>query len=221
MCALGGLSHIRGSFDAYDIRINWELNRHRQFALLAKSFYVTKDKQYLNELFDLFEDWNDKNPFLYGPEWASPMEESIRLINWLISAAFLNAASKSSGNVDAVALRDKLSSGAWAMAAHVRKHYSRYSSANNHTIVEAAGVGIAAAVFGETDWLDEASAILEIEIDEQTWSDGVNKEQALHYQLFVMEAICLFHWAAKAIGYSASSALIKRVKSMAKYAYTW
>ena len=196
-----------------DIRTNWELNRHRQFTLLAKSYFVTSVDGYFSELSDLFEDWNEQNPFMWGPEWASPMEESIRLINWLVTAAFLEAV----GDEATDGLRRRLVVGAWVMAAHVRQHYSRYSSANNHTIVEAAGVA-AATVFGEHEWLDEALALLESEVAHQTHPDGVNKEQALHYQLFVMEGLCLVSHALRTIGKALPTSLVERLLSMARYA---
>ena len=197
-----------------DIRTNWELNRHRQFALLAKSYFVTGTDDFFSELSDLFDDWNEQNPFMLGPEWASPMEESIRLINWLVTAAFLEAA----GDEATDGLRRRLCAGAWVMAAHVRQHYSRHSSANNHTIVEAAGVAVAATVFGEHEWLDEALALLEAEVAHQTYLDGVNKEQALHYQLFVMEALCLASHVLRTIGKVLPASLVERLHSMARYA---
>lgn len=197
-----------------DIRTNWELNRHRQFALLAKSYFVTGADDFFSELSDLFDDWNEQNPFMWGPEWASPMEESIRLINWLVTAAFLEAA----GDEATDGLRRRLCAGAWVMAAHVRQHYSRHSSANNHTIVEAAGVAVAATVFGEHEWLDEALALLEAEVAHQTYLDGVNKEQALHYQLFVMEALCLASHVLRTIGKVLPASLVERLHSMARYA---
>lgn len=197
-----------------DIRTNWELNRHRQFTLLAKSYFVTSTDGYFSELSDLFEDWNEQNPFMWGPEWASPMEESIRLINWLVTAAFLEAA----GDEATDGLRRRLVVGAWVMAAHVRQHYSRYSSANNHTIVEAVGVAVAATVFGEHEWLDEALALLESEVAHQTHPDGVNKEQALHYQLFVMEGLCLVSHTLRTIGKALPTSLVERLLSMARYA---
>ena len=197
-----------------DIRTNWELNRHRQFTLLAKSYFVTSVDGYFSELSDLFEDWNEQNPFMWGPEWASPMEESIRLINWLVTAAFLEAV----GDEATDGLRRRLVVGAWVMAVHVRQHYSRYSSANNHTIVEAAGVAVAATVFGEHEWLDEALALLESEVAHQTHPDGVNKEQALHYQLFVMEGLCLVSHALRTIGKALPTSLVERLLSMARYA---
>lgn len=196
-----------------DIRTNWELNRHRQFALLAKSYFVTGTDDFFSELSDLFDDWNEQNPFMWGPEWASPMEESIRLINWLVTAAFLEAA----GDGATDGLRRRLCAGAWVMAAHVRQHYSRHSSANNHTIVEAAGVAVAATVFGEHEWLDEALALLEAEVAHQTYLDGVNKEQALHYQLFVMEAFCLVSHVLRTIGKALPASLVERLRSMARY----
>lgn len=197
-----------------DIRTNWELNRHYQFAVLAKSYFVTSDDAYLAELTDLFVDWNDKNPFMWGPEWSSPMEESIRLINWLVAAAFLEA----SKNPATAKLLESLCSGAWTMAAHVRGHYSRHSSANNHTIIEAAGVAIAAAVFGQRQWLNEALALLETEVALQTYADGVNKEQALHYELFVMEALCLVAHALSAVGESLPEPLKEQLRLMVRYA---
>ena len=197
-----------------DIRTNWELNRHRQFALLAKSYFVTGTDDFFSELSDLFDDWNEQSPFMWGPEWASPMEESIRLINWLVTAAFLEAA----GDEATDGLKRHLVVGAWVMAAHVRQHYSRYSSANNHTIVEAAGVAVAATVFGEHEWLDEALALLESEVAHQTHPDGVNKEQALHYQLFVMEALCLASHVLRTIGKVLPASLVERLHSMARYA---
>lgn len=198
-----------------DIRTNWELNRHHQFTILAKSYFATGDSRYLEELSELFGDWNDKNPFLWGPEWSSPMEESVRLVNWLVAAAFLNAYEVA--DEATCELRSRLADGAWVMAAHVRHHYSRYSSANNHTIVEAAGVGIAAVVFGEETWLSEAVSLLEAEVVRQTWPDGVNKEQALHYQLFVMEALCLLSHSLHASGRELSSALVSQIIAMAGY----
>lgn len=197
-----------------DIRTNWELNRHYQFAVLAKSFFVTRDVCYLSELVELFTDWNQKNPFMWGPEWASPMEEAIRSVNWLVAAAFLEA----SGEPSVHHLSGQLCVGAWVMSAHIREHYSRYSSANNHTIVEAAGVAIAAIVFGQKSWLDEALELLESEIELQTYGDGVNKEQALHYQLFVMEALCLVSHALKAAGKRLPESIASQLRSMAHYA---
>lgn len=199
-----------------DIRTNWELNRHYQFTLLAKSFFATGDSAYLDELGLLFASWNDANPFMWGPEWASPMESAIRLVNWLVAACFLESAQAADERSRALAA--DLCSGAYVMAANVCRHYSCYSSANNHTIVEASGVAIAAVVFGQEAWLDEALALLGREVALQTWPDGVNKEQALHYQLFVMEALCLVSHVLRASGSELSEPIADALRRMAHYA---
>lgn len=197
-----------------DIRTNWELNRHFQFALLAKSYFVSGEATYFNELVELFEDWNSSNPFMWGPEWASAMESAIRIVSWLTAAAFLEA----SGALGAREICRKLCDGSYTMAANIRQHYSRYSSANNHTIVEAVGVLIAACVFDEAEWREEALRLLEHEVVLQTWPDGVNKEQALHYQLFIMEALCLASHVLKTSGAQLPPAIVEILRVMARYA---
>ena len=78
--------------DIGDARTNWELNRHFQFALLAKVYYVSGDKKVLLEFENLFNDWNQKNPFLWGISWTSVMEIAIRCSNWCYAWCFLKKA---------------------------------------------------------------------------------------------------------------------------------
>jgi hypothetical protein len=74
---------------------------------------------------------------------------------------------------------------------HIRANYSRFSSANNHLIGEAAGVYVACSTWPfwpETAvWRDEARTILVRELELQHTGDGVNKEQAVSYQQFVID----------------------------------
>lgn len=169
-----------------DLRTNWELNRHHQFAVVAKCYYASRDKSYLKELSYLFYDWNQANPFLWGPEWTSAMEIGIRLINWLYTAAFLDEAE------DAKELVRDIEIGCINMAVYVARHRSRFSSANNHAIVEAAALGIAGFVFNNKEWQQVAFRVLDKELMLQNNIDGTNKEQALHYQTFGMEAFALY-----------------------------
>ena len=46
--------NISQRVDIGDIRTNWELNRHFQFAALAKTYYCTKEEKYLSEFRELF-----------------------------------------------------------------------------------------------------------------------------------------------------------------------
>lgn len=172
--------------DIGDARTNWELNRHFQFALLAKNYYATDDKKYLNELTMLFEDWNQENPFLWGISWTSVMEIAIRCSNWCYTYCFLTKANDVSEEI-----LTQLQTGILNMTAYIENHYSQYSSANNHLIVEAYAIGQSGVLFGNQKWIDLAISILTREFPLQNYSDGVNKELSLHYQSFYMEAVGL------------------------------
>lgn len=173
--------------DIGDIRTNWELNRHYQFAGMAKSFYVTGDFSILEELQELFYDWNNKNYFLCGVEWTSAMEIAIRVNSWIYTYCFLNKAFEKYNLENNKILKD-ISRGIIVMADYIVKHRAKYSSANNHLIVEMYAVGMSGIFFDYKPWEKLAFNTLTEELPRQNYADGVNKEMSLHYQSFVMEA---------------------------------
>lgn len=189
-----------------DARTNWELNRHFQFALLACAYYQSGEEVFWAELEDLFTDWNQKNPFLQGISWTSVMEAAIRDINWIYTLGFLTKAldeleekrfsltdpDRKNQRKDKIeSFCNQLRIGIINMTQYISQHYSRYSSANNHVIVEAAAMGIAGIVLSDEEWTQKAISILVHEIPRQNYPDGVNKEVSLHYQSFFMEAVGL------------------------------
>ena len=168
--------------DIGDVRTNWELNRHFQFAALAKSYYCTSERKYLEELKMLFSDWNQHNLFLHGIEWQSAMEVAIRVNSWVYAFAFL----KKSGCEESIL--NEIEHGILVMSEYILMHRARFSSANNHLIVEMYAVALVGILADYASWRDEALRILTEELPKQNYSDGVNKEMSLHYQSFVMEA---------------------------------
>lgn len=170
-----------------DARTNWELNRHYQFTILAKNYFVTKNTKYLNELQELFYNWNEENKFLTGISWVSIMEVSIRALSWIITLEFLYM---SGLDKNLKFIRD-MNMGILNMVEYTYRHHSKFSSANNHLIVEMTVIGIAGVIYGKKEWYEEAISILNEQLFCQNYIDGVNKEHALHYQCFVMEAITL------------------------------
>lgn len=168
--------------DLGDARTNWEKNRHFDWVLRAKAYYVTKDDNYWLQLTCDINAWCEKNSFLHGISWTSAMEIAIRAINWMYALAFIQA----SGNDISV-----LRVGVVNMTEYLTKHYSRYSSANNHLLVEATAIGLAGYAFHNEPWQSLAKRILTEELPKQNYPDGVNKELSLHYQTFGMEAYLL------------------------------
>lgn len=172
--------------DIGDARTNWELNRHFQFAILAKDYYVSGNKKYLDEFIDLFNDWNHMNPFLHGISWTSVMEVAIRVSNWCYAYCFLFQARNVEEN-----MLEQLRVGIINMTEYVACHYSRYSSANNHLIVEAYAIGQSGILLNYQPWVDLSMRLITGEFPIQNYEDGVNKELSLHYQSFYMEAVGL------------------------------
>ncbi|MCR4762351.1 MAG: heparinase II/III family protein [Lachnospiraceae bacterium] len=177
----------RGMDDIGDARTNWELNKHFQFALLAKDYLASNGREwFLSELETLFDDWDEKNPFLYGISWTSAIEIAERTINWCLTFGFLSASSGVSEG-----FLHRLTNGIINMADYLFLHYSRYSSANNHLIIEISAVLHAGVLTDHTPWTEKAIQILDRELFLQDYADGVNKEEALYYQAFMMEAYAL------------------------------
>ena len=168
--------------DLGDARTNWEKNRHFDWVLLAKAYYVSRDEKYYKELTEKIDIWFEENPFLHGISWVSAMELAIRTINWMYALTFVRA----TGNDI-----DLLRVGIINIVDYLTKHYSRYSSANNHLLVEASTIGIAGFVFHHQSWKDLGIRILTEELEKQNYADGINKELSLHYQTFGMEAYLL------------------------------
>lgn len=181
-----------------DARTNWELNRHFQFALLAKAYNATGDVSFAKELEYLFHDWNQHNAFLHGISWTSVMEVAIRCIQWTVSLAFL----QKKGCADYGAMLMDMENSIKNMAAYIARHYSRFSSANNHLLVEATAIAYAGFAFEYEPWKQLAIRILDEELTKQNYEDGVNKEMALHYQTFGMEAYALVMHLMSANGMS-------------------
>ena len=180
--------NYKGRDDIGDARINWELNRHYQFALLAKAYYVNGFGIYYDELRSLLDDWVKENPFLVGISWTSVMEIAIRLIQWTITREFLSRRQLPKGDEELLSTLDR---GVLGMAGYVARHYSRYSSANNHLLVEATALAYAGYAYGYKPWQDLAVRLLDEQLERQNCSDGVNREMSLHYQAFGMEAYAL------------------------------
>ena len=167
--------------DLGDARTCWEKHRHFQYVLLAKVYHTTGSTDILLTLKKELDEWCDKNSFLHGIAWTSVMEVAIRSINWMTCMAFLTDKQ----------LLGKMRIGVINMTDYIVKHYSRFSSANNHLLVEAVAIGMAGFALNHEIWKTLATAILSKELHKQNYEDGVNKELSLHYQTFGMEAYCL------------------------------
>ncbi|MDN3513890.1 MAG: heparinase II/III family protein [Candidatus Brocadia sp.] len=170
-----------------DIKYIWELNRHQHLICLAKAFYLTGNEDYKKEVCDQVDSWIKTNPYLRGVNWTSSLELAIRLISWSWVWNFLRQIDDD--------FRKRWLVSIYQHCKFISEKFSKYSSANNHLIGEAAGLFIASIVWPfevqSKRWQNKSYNILIDEIEKQNYEDGVNKEQAVSYQQFVLDFFIL------------------------------
>jgi hypothetical protein len=202
-----------------DCKLVWEPNRHHQLVVLARAYRATGRTAYAASVAEILADWLSGNPFGRGMTWRSPLELGLRLINWTWALDMI----KESGMLDAE-LWQRVYASVYQHCWEITRKYSRGSSANNHLIGEAAGVFVASAYFRDLPhaarWREQAAAILEQEIERQSFSDGCTREHALGYQCFVAQFFLVCRQAAQAIGAPMSAVYDQRLAQMIDFLIT-
>jgi hypothetical protein len=197
----------RTESEAGNVKQVWELSRHHHLTLLATAWFLTADDSYAQRVADHLRSWWRQNPFLSGVHWTSGIELALRLIAWSWVRRLLDRWS---------GVRDLFESNELA-ACQLRWHQqylsafrSTGSSANNHAVAEAAGQLVASCAFPwfpeSGRWRVQAAALLERELDRNTFPSGVNRELASDYHIFVAELGLVAAVEAKAAGYALSDA---------------
>jgi hypothetical protein len=202
-----------------EIKYLWELNRHLHLVTLAQGYALSRDPQYLYVLREHLTSWFSACPYGLGPNWCSALEAAIRLINWSIAWQLAGGAgSELFAGSEGRRFREHWLASIYQHARFVRGYLSRHSSANNHLIGEAAGLyiaGLAWPCWPELRrWRVQARRILEREALLQNSADGVNLEQAVCYQQFVLDFLLLSLLAGESAGEAFSEDYRQRIAAM-------
>jgi len=205
-----------------DIKYLWEINRHLHLVTLAQAYALSRDVRYFHVIRQHLESWFAACPNGKGPNWSSALEAAIRLINWSVTWQLLGGArSPIFEDAESARFRRRWLESVHQHAQFVRGYFSLHSSANNHLIGEAAGLFVAAVTWPHWSivraWVAAAKAILEREALLQNAPDGVNREQAVSYQQFVLDFLLLALLAGKASGQHFSRAYESRIVAMLEY----
>ncbi len=164
----------------------WELGRHQHIVTLARAWRLTGDPRFAGAAVRQIDGFLNQCPPGVGIHWRSGLELGIRLISWAWTVELLRGSGVLTGAFPEALLRS-----VGAHLAHLERHPSRYSSANNHLVGEAAGRAVGALCFPEVPRSAEhaAGAIDELcgALGEQVLPDGVDAEQAVGYHGFVLD----------------------------------
>lgn len=205
-----------------NIKYLWEANRHLHLVTLAQAYVLNGDLRYAHAIRHHIDSWIEQCPFERGPNWSSSLELAIRLINWSVTWQLLGGESAGLlAGTDGNRFRDRWLRSVYQHAQAIMANLSRYSSANNHLIGEAAGVWIAALTWPcwpqMCAWGVESRRILEAEALEQNAPDGGNREQAMAYQQFVLDLLLLAGLGARAARQDFSAAYWQRIEKMIEF----
>jgi hypothetical protein len=182
-----------------NIKYIWELTRLHHLVLLSLALLSTENCVYGDEIVKQVRSWRTNNPFMKGVNWKSPLEAGIRLISWAY-VSFLTTVLNDGEGICHEEIRDLI----YQHQSFIRKFHSRHSSANNHLIGEMAGLYVASAFWPwyreSASWRKFARKKLIEEIYRQVEDDGVGKERATEYQIFILELFFLAGALGQAIG---------------------
>ncbi len=204
-----------------NVKFLWELGRHQHLIPLAAAYAVTGKAEYKDVVVSQIKDWISRNPFNKGIHWCTALEVALRLISWAVIHSFLHLRDNDDGLFDVADDSRELGRSIYQHAWFVAHFLSRYSSANNHLIGELTGLWVGCHVFdlGQDGkkWANQAQCELEAEAKKQVFSDGVNKEQATYYHLWVLEYLLFASLVGVRAGKPFSADFEKNIDSMAGF----
>ncbi len=199
-----------------DVKYIWELNRLHHLVSLALAYIWTEKTAYWTTIEQHCRSWIEQNPFMMGVNWKSPLEAGIRLISWAL-VSWLTADDARSRDFFRRELRNTI----YAHQYFIRTFYAKHSSANNHLIGEMAGLYIGAVCwpwFRESaGWQTFARDQLLQAMADQVGDDGVGKELATEYQLFILEFFLLAGALGHSVGDAFPPAYWQRMQDMAAF----
>ena len=194
-----------------DVKLTWELNRHQYLHIPGKAFWYSGDEKYLTETFAQIIDWIEQNPVGIGINWESTLEVAIRLISWCWVLFYFQPELASLKNNFPLILK--------SIFEHAEFIFHNLTDwGNNHVIGESAGLFIASLLFPEfksaKKWLERSQAVLEKEILNQVYADGLSREKSICYHRFVLDFYLLAALTARLNNIKFSEPVLSRIRKM-------
>jgi hypothetical protein len=209
----------RDSAEVGDIKYLWEINRHLELVTLAQAWHLTREERYVQGCRSLLESWLTQCPYALGVNWCVSLEHAVRLVNWAF-AWFLLGGERSSvfDGATGESFRQRWLASIYQHCHFIARHWSRHSSANNHLMGEATGLLVGALTWPlwreSNQWAERGRRELTEAALEQTFEDGVNKEQSPWYHHAVADMMLIGGLVARGNGVDLGEPYWRRLEAM-------
>ncbi len=205
-----------------DVKILWEMGREQHLLPLAAAYALHGDELIREHIINEIAEWVQANPFASGVHWCSTLEVSLRLISWSVIQHLLLLRDGGDGLPGMMPDRPAFERAVFQHQWFIRQHLSLHSSANNHYIGELSGLWLSCVLLPSSDvrcqrWRRWSKQQLEVQAMQQVFSDGVNKEQAMYYHLWVLEYFLLLHVTGLRMADAFSTSFVQRIAAMAGF----
>ena len=185
-----------------DVKLVWEINRLQYLVPVVVFAAAAADRSLSRLCVEHVLSWIDANPPFRGVNWSSGIELALRAFSIALVLSLVPRGVLSDEEAARIGA---------ALEAHLywlRRYPSRFSSANNHLVAEAAGVAILALLLPEVPLTGPSFAAavktLNDEVLKQILPDGAPAEQSPTYGAFTIELVL----AAEALARVAGRALL-------------
>ena len=204
---------IRDATTIGEVDYVWRVNRCHHLVWLAQVSFLSRNAQLRRDVLGQMERWIRSNPYRRGVNWTSSMELAIRCISWMLALTFL-----SQDEALPPPLLRTIADSIRLQADYVYHHLSRYSSANNHLIVELTGLFSVGLAFQDDTrgerWRRFALAELAREAERQVYPDGVDREQSTHYHGLVLDCLLWVIVLGERAGLAIPESIRERAEAM-------
>lgn len=172
-----------------DIKFPWELNKHLHFVSLGKSYQLTGDEKYAKEFISQISSWIEENPYKEGVAWMQNLIVAQRIISWIFAMElFIDSRHMTSD------IYEKIFESLYQHACFISEHFEFTPRSSNHLFGNAAGLFLFSFMFPEfkqsKKWLLWSLKIINSELENQVYDDGVQYEKSTNYHRYVIE-FCL------------------------------
>lgn len=198
-----------------DPKLIWEINKQQYLLDLGLAYQLTKESKYAEKIISEIEEWINQNPEYRGINWTSGLEISLRCLSWMFSLSLIkeyiiNNNIYINKILHYIRIKTEL----------IFNKLSLYSSANNHLIGELTLL-LYSSYFIECKesnlWRKHSIFMLNQQINNQFYNDGINKEQSVNYQIHTMELYFLCEYILNLNSMSLEEKTLERLKKACYY----